>query len=369
MPCRPGISSMSLGRCYAGHGLQHKLAMAAKYGLEGIELFYEDLVDHSGGESPSALLAGAASVRQLCTSLGLDIICLQPFMHYEGLLDRRRHAARIEEMKLWMKLAHVLQTDIIQVPSSFLPRDQVSSDTHLIVSDLQEIADLGLQQTPTIRFAYESLSWGTQVDKWEACWDIVMRVDRSNFGICLDSFNILGRIYADPTSATGKVRGAEQEVQASVRRLVEQIKPHKEKIFFIQIVDAELLEQPLLPGHPFYNAEQPSRMSWSRNCRLFYGETDRGAYLPVRDVAHAIIKEIGFDGWVSMELFNRVMNSTDNAVVEELAGRAATSWKKMQHDLGLDVGAAQRPLTPASLKQKERLKVEAFIQEVELARL
>ncbi|CAI9634347.1 unnamed protein product [Alternaria burnsii] len=338
MACRPGISSMSLGRCYAGHSLEHKLSMAAKHGLEGIELFYEDLVDHSGSDSPSDLLAGAASVRDLCSSLDLEIICLQPFMHYEGLLDRKRHAERIEEMKLWMQLAHVLQTDVVQVPSTFLSQDECSSDINLIISDLQEIADLGLQQTPVIRFAYESLSWGTHVDKWEMCWDVVQRVDRPNFGICLDSFNILGRIYADPTSETGKVTGADQEVRESIQRLVTQIKPHKEKIFFIQIVDAERLEQPLRPGHPFYNAEQPARMSWSRNCRLFYGESSRGAYLPVKDVAHAIIKDIGFDGWVSMELFNRVMNSEDHGVVEELAERAANAWSSMCYDLQLDPG-------------------------------
>ncbi|KAF2855545.1 3-dehydroshikimate dehydratase [Plenodomus tracheiphilus IPT5] len=337
--CRPGISSMSLGRCYAGHNLEKKLAAAANHGLEGIELFYEDLVDHAGSDSPSDLLTGAASVRALCSSLGLQIICLQPFMHYEGLLARQRHAERIEEIKLWMKLAHVLHTDIIQVPSSFLSPDQISSDINLIVSDLRQLADLGLQQTPTIRFAYESLSWGTYVDKWETCWDIVQRVDRSNFGICLDSFNILGRIYADPTSETGMTPRAEQDVRESIERLVERVKPYKEKIFFIQIVDAERLEQPLRPGHPFYNAQQPSRMSWSRNCRLFYGESDRGAYLPVKDVADAIITRIGFDGWVSMELFNRVMNRTDGEVVEELASRAAIAWERMVLDLQLDCNA------------------------------
>ncbi|KAF2126610.1 3-dehydroshikimate dehydratase [Dothidotthia symphoricarpi CBS 119687] len=338
MPCRPGISSMSLGRCYAGHSLEHKLSMAAKHGLEGIELFYEDLADYAKSQSASDLLAAAASIRDLCSSLKLEIICLQPFMHYEGLLDRQKHSERIQEMKLWMELAHVLRTDIVQVPSSFLPRDKISSDVNLIVSDLQEIADLGLQQTPVIRFAYESLCWGTYVDKWEACWDIIQRVDRTNFGICLDSFNILGRIYADPTSETGMNEGAEQEVRESIQRLVQQIKPHREKIFFIQIVDAERLEHPLAPGHAFYDSEQPARMSWSRNCRLFYGEKDHGAYLPVKDVAHAIIKDIGYDGWVSMELFNRVMNKKDESVVEELAERAAIAWEKMLFDLQLDNG-------------------------------
>jgi 4-hydroxyphenylpyruvate dioxygenase len=327
---------MSLGRCYAGHTLSHKLSMAAKHGLEGIELFYEDLVDHAGGSaSRTDLLTAAASVHDLCASLGLEIICLQPFMHYEGLRDRKRHAERIEEMKLWMELAHVLGTDIVQVPSSFLSRDQISSDTDLIVSDLREIADLGLQQTPVIRFAYESLCWGTYVDKWEVCWDIVQRVDRPNFGICLDSFNILGRIYADPTRESGCNQNADDKVRESIQRLVERIGPHKEKIFFIQIVDAERLDKPLLPGHVFYNAEQPARMSWSRNCRLFYGENAHGAYLPVKDVTQAIFNEIGYGGWVSMELFNRVMERKDHGVVEELASRAATSWERLSQDMGL----------------------------------
>jgi 4-hydroxyphenylpyruvate dioxygenase len=310
--------------------------MAAKHGLEGIELFYEDLVGHAGGScSRIDLLAAAASVHDLCASLGLEIICLQPFMHYEGLRNRKIHAERIEEMKLWMELAHVLGTDIVQVPSSFLSRDQISPDTDLIVSDLREIADLGLQQTPVIRFAYESLCWGTYVDKWEVCWDIVQRVDRPNFGICLDSFNILGKIYADPTQESGCNQNADEAVRESIQRLVARIGPHKEKIFFIQIVDAERLEQPLLPGHAFYNAEQPARMSWSRNCRLFYGEGAHGAYLPVKDVTQAIFNEIGYDGWVSMELFNRVMERKDHGVVEELAARAAASWERLSQDMGL----------------------------------
>ena len=360
---------MSLGRCYAGHSLKHKLYMAAKHGLEGIEIFYEDLADHARSQSTSDLLAAAGSIRKICDALGLDIICLQPFMHYEGLLDRKRHSERIQEVKLWMKLAHVLHTDIIQVPSSFLSRDQISPDVDLIVSDLQELADLGLQQTPIIRFAYESLCWGTYVDKWETCWDIVQRVDRSNFGICLDSFNILGRIYADPTSNTRMNPQAEQAVRESMQRLVDQIKPHREKIFFIQIVDAERLEQPLTPGHPFYNSEQPARMSWSRNCRLFYGEDERGAYLPVKDVTHAIIKEIGYDGWVSMELFNRVMNKTEKNIPEHLAERAAISWERMLEDFQLETDAGNDRSGSRAARLRKGGGVELIMREAELARL
>lgn len=343
--------------------------MAAKHGLEGIELFYEDLVGHATSSSPSDLRAAAKSVRELCSSLGLEIINLQPFMHYEGLLDRSRHDERIEEMKLWMDLAHILDTDIIQVPSTFLSRDQISGDTDLIVSDLREVADLGLQEEPVIRFAYESLCWGTYVDTWEACWDIVQRVDRPNFGICLDSFNILGRIYADPAAESGCIAGAEQEVQQSMRRLVDRIGPHKEKIFFVQIVDAERLERALQAGHPFYKAEQPARMSWSRNCRLFYGESERGAYLPVRDVMHVILNEIGFDGWVSMELFNRVMEKQDHDVVEELAIRAAVSWERLLFDMDVDSRTASALPKSSAIDSARTSGSQYRVAEAGLARL
>lgn len=357
---------MSLGRCYAGHSIEHKLSMAAKHGLQGIELFYEDLADLAQPQTPANLLSAAGYVRSLCTSLNLDIICLQPFMHYDGLIDRSKHAERIEEIKLWIQLAKVLETDLIQVPATFLSKEECSSDVELIVSDLRELADIGLQQSPVIRFAYESLCWSTHVDKWELCWDVVSRVDRPNFGICLDTFNILGRIYADPTHHTGCNADAEQVVKASVRRLIEQIGPHKEKIFFIQIVDAERLDAPLVKGHPFYNAEQPARMSWSRNCRLFYGEREYGAYLPVRDVAHAIIKEIGFEGWVSMELFNRAMERKDEGVVEELASRAGESWRRLVKDL--DMKNESEELRKKSLARKDSANA-VLGREAEVARL
>jgi 4-hydroxyphenylpyruvate dioxygenase len=151
MPCRPAISSMSLGRCYAGHSIEHKLSAAAKHGLKGIELFYEDLADLARPATPCNLLSAAAYIRSLCTEYGLEIICLQPFMHYDGLVDRAKHAERIAEVKLWIELAKVLRTDTIQVPSSFLPEAEVSADFDVIVSDLRELADLGAHCTVRIR--------------------------------------------------------------------------------------------------------------------------------------------------------------------------------------------------------------------------
>ncbi|KAI1810148.1 xylose isomerase-like TIM barrel [Poronia punctata] len=339
MPCRLAITSMSLGRCYAGHSFIHKLDMARKYGYRGLELFHEDLVevaDHLPGlTSQERELEAARLIRHLCDERGIAIVCLQPFMHFEGLVDRQEYSKKLDKLQFWFQLARVLNTDIIQIPSSFGPAAELSGDMNMAAADLRLAADMGLEQNPPIRFVYEALCFGTRFDTWEQSWDIVQAVDRPNFGICLDTFNIAGRIYADPTSPTGRTPDCDEALHASLSRLVTRI--DVAKVFYVQVVDAERLAEPLLPGHPFHDASQPARMSWSRNCRLFYGEKDRGAYLPITEISDAIFNGLGFQGWVSMELFNRRMSETDATVPKELASRGAVAWSKLIQDMRLPV--------------------------------
>ncbi|KAK4124249.1 xylose isomerase-like protein [Parathielavia appendiculata] len=360
MPCKLGITSMSLGRCYANHSFTTKVDAAQKYGYRGIELFHEDLADLAfflSGENPTlaepshqAQMAAARHIRQLCDARKIEIICLQPFSQYDGLLDRAEHERRLDQLRFWFELSRELATDIIQIPASFLPAHLVTEDFDLIVSDLRKVADMGLRENPPVRFAYESLCWSTRVDTWERCWDVVRAVDRRNFGMCLDTFNIAGRIYADPAAASGRTVDADEAVRESIARLVEQV--DVTKVFYVQVVDAERLDEPLVPGHRFYDPDQPARMSWSRNCRLFYGEKERGAYLPVKDIARAFFHGLGFEGWVSLELFNRRMADRSAEVPEELAKRGAISWAKLQKDMGLKVD---------KLKKTKAERVFAFL--------
>ncbi|KAI1347114.1 xylose isomerase-like protein [Xylaria sp. FL0043] len=339
MPCRLAITSMSLGRCAAGHSFVHKLDMARAYGYQGIELFYEDLVDIAeqlpGGDCQSNELEAANIIRRLCQERGIAILCLQPFTHYEGLLDRQEHLRKIEKLEFWFQLARALRTDMVQIPSSFGPASEISEDINLAVADLQEVADMGLQQNPPIRFVYEALCFGTRYNTWEQSWDIVQAVDRPNFGLCLDTFNIAGRIYADPAAASGRTPNCDEAVRDCIAGLIAKV--DVQKVFYVQVVDAERLASPLVEGHKFYNPEQTARMSWSRNCRLFYGEKDRGAYLPVAEISRAIFHGLGFEGWVSLELFHRRMADPDAVVPKELASRGAMSWAKLVRDMKLRV--------------------------------
>ena len=320
------------------HKLPYKLDQARAYNLTGIEIFFEDLEylarEESGisadeEPSPEAQLHAAKTIRKLCAERGLEIIGLQPFMHYEGLLDREEHARKIEKMKTWFKIAKVLKTDIIQIPASFLGKDKITGDLDVVVSDLQKVADMGLQESPVIRFAYEDLCWSTYFDTWEKGWDIVEKVDRPNFGMCLDTYNIAGRVYGDPAAASGKTPNADEDMRKTLEELVKKV--DVKKIFYIQVVDAEKMRNPLVEGHAFYAADQPARMSWSRNARLFAFE--EGGYLPVLDGARAIIEGLGYKGWVSMELFSRTMNEAGDEVPKAHARRAWEAWKKLEKEM------------------------------------
>lgn len=333
---------MSLGRAWV-HDFRTKIEEAYKAGFRGIEIFYEDLEyiakshmnqDGSSNVAPDehALLSASKYIKSVCDELTIEIIGLQPFLFYEGLTDREEHKAKIEKLKIWFKIVKILGTDIIQIPSNF-QQDGISGDLDLIVADMQEVADLGLRESPPVRFAYENLAWGTHVDTWQALWDVVTKVDRPNFGCCLDTFNIAGRVWADPASTSGKTVNADKDLDASLKALVETI--NVEKVFYIQVVDAERLDQPLVQGHSWYVDGQPSRMSWSRNARVFLYEQDRGGYLPVVRVANAFIHELGYRGWVSMELFSRTMSDPDKSVPQSHAQRGFGSWLKLAEELSL----------------------------------
>jgi len=49
----------------------------------------------------------------------------------------------MEKLKLWVQLARVLRTDLIQIPANFLPAEFIADDLDLIVADLCKVADFG----------------------------------------------------------------------------------------------------------------------------------------------------------------------------------------------------------------------------------
>ncbi|KAI9714549.1 MAG: hypothetical protein M1812_006354 [Candelaria pacifica] len=353
----PAIATLSLGAS-PPHDIQAKLLAASQHGFRGVELYHFDLlhlaatalprsssvskVDDPDFDAQSVTsqptdtqqLAAAHLIRRYCYEYKISVIVLQPFLFYEGLVDRDQHAKMIQKLRLWFRLARILGTDLIQIPSNFLDAMKTSGDMDLIVKDLQEVADLGLKETAVIRFAYEAIAWAPHVNTWEKSWEIVRKVDRENFGLGLDSFNILARLYGDPKSANGKVPNADANIKSSLEKMVEEM--DVEKIFSIEVADAERMREPLVEGHPWDVDGQPAHMSWSRKARLFPYEEGRGGYLPVGMFLKAMVEDLGYTGWVSMEVFSRTMHVEGNNVPEDHAKRGQAAWLKMLEGLSME---------------------------------
>lgn len=342
MECKPAITTVSLGS-YKFHSIIDKIDEAARNGFKAVELFIDDLealardinpVPANFAPSRDSVLAAAHQIREQCDSLEIVILNLQPLRFYEGLVDRKKRNQILDEvLPVWMDALKILGADTILVPSNFLPEDpetglpQTIGDLDIIVEDLRELAIRGAQHEHSIKFAYEALAWGTHVNTWEKSWEIVQAVNRPNFGLALDTFNIAGAIYADPTTEDGRVADtAEADLFASLARMASTL--DISKLFIVQIADGERLSQPLGPGHPFYVAGQPSRLSWSRNCRLFLCENESGGFLPVYTILKAIL-DLGWTGYLAYEVFSRSLADADHRTPALHAERGKISWQRL----------------------------------------
>lgn len=122
---------------------------------------------------------------------------------------------------------------------------------------------------------------------WSELWEIVQRVDRSNFGLCLDSFQTCGGEFGDPTTSSGTIATASAEVlqtrfEESLEAQVADVQP--ERIFILQISGAYQMDPPL-ENRPGENGLR-SKGRRSHNLRLLPYD---GEYLPVAEVTRAVL--------------------------------------------------------------------------------
>lgn len=338
-PLASATATISLGKPGL-HSISTILKAAASAELKGIEICSPNILQHASTVSqlpqdsePSddQVISAAEDIKRQCDELNLTIIVLQPFAGYEGLIDVAEHERKISRFKLWLDTCAALDCDIIQIPSTSRPGDLTTGDVEKITADMQEIADLAAKREPPVNLAYEALSWGTHINLWEQSYEIVQKVDRPNFGLCLDTFHVAARVFAAPTESSLISTSGKSDLINSLLNLVKTVPV--EKIFYLQLSDAEALSSPLVEGHVFYVEGQPPWMSWSRNARLFPCEEALGGFLPVLSIAKAIVNEIGYRGWVSMEVFSRHLAEEGDGVPIEFARRAMRSWGKVREKL------------------------------------
>jgi sugar phosphate isomerase/epimerase len=316
------ITTPSLG-LHPSHTLPEKIKAAASSGFSFIEILYQELVDHGLSQAPPLSTHEAArSIGELCSSANLKVLALNPFKNFEG--HNSPISERLDSARHWIELASCLGAKYLQVPSQFDTANS-SPDWDLMVQELRQLSELAASHS--ISIAYEAVAWGSYVDTWEGSLRMVEDVDRSNFGVCLDSFHIAARVWGDCSTVSGICRDGESDLNASLDLFVE-ICP-LDKIFYVQFSDAERFVPPLTPEHRFYQATSPSSLIWSRNMRLFPFEKELGAYFPVLEIVDAWLKRKEWKGVVSMEIFDWRMREDASRQPNENAKRGMESWNKL----------------------------------------
>lgn len=242
---KTGIATVSVSGDFA-----EKLQAIAKAGFDGIEIFEQDFI--SFDLSP-------ADVSKMVRDHGLEIMLFQPFRDFEGLPDgqlRRRSFSRAERK---FDLMNQLGTDLILVCSSVHPQSLGGIDR--CAEDFAELGDIARKFG--VRVGFEALAWGRHIHDHRDAWEVVRRADHDAVGLILDSFHTLAR-------------GIDPE---SIRRIP------GDKIFFVQLADAPLIEMDLL--------------YWSRHFRNMPGEGD----LDLTAFMNAV-QATGYNGPISLEIFN-----------------------------------------------------------------
>ncbi|MCQ9165434.1 bifunctional sugar phosphate isomerase/epimerase/4-hydroxyphenylpyruvate dioxygenase family protein [Arthrobacter sp. STN4] len=241
--------------CLSGT-LQEKMAACAKAGFDGIEIFEQDLVTSS--MSPE-------EVRRRAADLGLTLDLYQPFRDFEGV-DDGLLAANLRRADAKFELMGRLGIDTILACSNVATATR--GDDDVLAGQLSQLARRAGGHG--VKVAYEALAWGRYVNDYEHAHRLVQAVDHPNLGTCLDSFHILSRDWD-----TAPI----EKMEAS-------------KIFFVQVADAPKLSLDVL--------------SWSRHYRVFPGE---GQFELAKFMGH--LARTGYDGAVSLEIFNDVFRQSD----------------------------------------------------------
>jgi sugar phosphate isomerase/epimerase len=182
------------------------------------------------------------------------------------------------------------------------------------------------------RIAYENWCWATHAPYWSQVWDIVQKVDRPNIGLCLDTFQTGGGEWGDPTTKSGKIETMsaeelERKFKESLESLSANVPP--EKIFFLQISDAYIMDPPL-DKKPDEQGLRP-RGRWSHDYRPLPYD---GGYLPVVEFTKAVLGT-GFRGWMSIEVFDGQAPQKYPDDMGTYAKKAMSSLERLLEEAGV----------------------------------
>lgn len=242
--------------CLSGT-LEDKLAAAAAARFDAVEIFENDLL---------CSFSPPSEIRRRAEDLGLGIALYQPFRDFDAVPMERfqRNLDRAERCFDIMGELGAPQVLLCTNTSAGAVNDDA-----LVIDQLHQLAERADKRNLLV--GYEALAWGTHIRTFGKAWEIVKKVDHPNLGILLDSFHILS--LGDDPAAIADLPG--------------------EKIFFIQLADAPILQMDVL--------------QWSRHFRCFPGQGNFALPTFLENVL-----KTGYSGPISLEIFNDVFRARPN---------------------------------------------------------
>jgi len=229
--------------------LHEKVDAIAAAGFDGIEIFETDLL---------AYPAAPAEVGRMINAAGLKLVMFQPFRDFEGLPEPHRSRA-FDRAERKFDVMGALGTDLMLVCSNVSPA--ALGGIQRAADDLRELGERAAKRG--LRIGFEALAWGRHVFDHRDAWEIVRRADHPAVGIILDSFHTLAR-GIDP---------------ASIRQIP------GDRILNVHVADAPPVKLDML--------------TLSRHFRNMPGQgaLDVTGFL-------AAVQATGYDGYLSLEIFN-----------------------------------------------------------------
>ncbi|KAK3177430.1 hypothetical protein Dsin_033185 [Dipteronia sinensis] len=361
-----GIATLSLGN-WRKHKLEPRLEAAAKAGYKWIDLFDEcwgaylreyDIEGDIWEATPDNLRI-ARKLGDLIKSLGMKIACTQPLRIVEGIKDAEERREAFKLVSKRFPFMRAFDTDLVFMCANVHNNSTVTADLKVVGRDLAELGDMAADFAksdggPMLKIGYEGLSWGRR-NTWSSSWEVVRAADRPNVGLIVDSFNILAVEWADPYNMAlhGRVYPSVEEALkvlclslASFATTVP-----GDKIYFFQVGDAELVDprEFKAPTDP----DIPALLPWSRGHRLFPFENSKGAYMPVEFVA-AVVLATGYQGPISLEVFNESLNQGGDQIAAEHAQRGVVGLQKLAEVIGT-LPEFWNPSKPVSIDELVRV--------------
>ncbi|KAI1801477.1 xylose isomerase-like protein [Daldinia bambusicola] len=319
----PAITCSSLGDPTI-YPIEEKLKRAALCRFTGVEISFEEVLEEaklgSWMDYPSSrdLESAASRIHKLCRVLGLEVVAFGPIQCFEGLRNRVRYRAMKDTLSTRFQIAKALGTKTIIVTANHLRVEEVSED--YILSDLKDLSDFASKEDPSISIAYSFTCHSTFVNKWKKAWDIVKSIDRSNFGICLNTFQVATALACD----------TEQTYTTNLAHLVE---IPLDKVLHVQVSGAAPLTAPLIAGHPWYHPRESTWLSWSKKGKRFPFECPNPGQNFMEKVAAYTIRALRYKDRLTFERSTTIEEKEPN-VPADCARRGMIAWYKLKNHLG-----------------------------------